>query len=227
VYSFQKRAKTASFFTTALRGATHRVFTSLRIRLQSLLKITGGFFTRVVTVLRSLAVLFPSRITVVDHGFADRTAYRSWLIDAKVRDKFVDPRAREHSSSPFVWSSATPLNVSASSILPATATDTIEGDYVGGHDDTLEWARSFLHPTEPTLLSSTAAPTMVDDGYTPNHGFDYDLVVIGGGSGGMAASKEAAQLGAKVACLDFVKPTPHGTTWGLGGTCVNVGTCNF
>ena len=30
-------------------------------------------------------------------------------------------------------------------------------------------------------------------------------------------------MGAKVACLDFVKPTPIGTTWGLGGTCVNVG----
>lgn len=39
----------------------------------------------------------------------------------------------------------------------------------------------------------------------------------------MAASKEAADLGAKVACLDFVKPSPQGTTWGLGGTCVNVG----
>ncbi|KAM9547960.1 thioredoxin reductase 2, tandem duplicate 2 isoform 2-T2 [Salvelinus alpinus] len=34
--------------------------------------------------------------------------------------------------------------------------------------------------------------------------FDYDLVVIGGGSGGLACSKE-------------------GTKWGIGGTCVNVG----
>ena len=47
--------------------------------------------------------------------------------------------------------------------------------------------------------------------------------MIGGGSGGLAASKEAAKLGAKVAVCDFVKPTPKGTTWGLGGTCVNVG----
>merc|ERR1712238_155973 len=46
---------------------------------------------------------------------------------------------------------------------------------------------------------------------------------IGGGSGGMAAAKEAADNGAKVACLDFVKPSPAGSTWGLGGTCVNVG----
>ncbi len=53
--------------------------------------------------------------------------------------------------------------------------------------------------------------------------YQFDLFVIGGGSGGLAASKEAAQLGAKVGLADFVKPTPQGTTWGLGGTCVNVG----
>lgn len=55
------------------------------------------------------------------------------------------------------------------------------------------------------------------------HNYEYDLVVIGGGSGGLAASKEAARLGRKVAVCDFVTPTPIGTTWGLGGTCVNVG----
>ena len=55
------------------------------------------------------------------------------------------------------------------------------------------------------------------------HGKEYDLVVIGGGSGGLAAAKEAAKHGAKVACFDFVKPSEKGTTWGLGGTCVNVG----
>ena len=53
--------------------------------------------------------------------------------------------------------------------------------------------------------------------------YDYDLVVIGGGSGGLAASKRAADLGARVAVLDYVCPSPPGTTWGLGGTCVNVG----
>ncbi|CAC5419494.1 TXNRD [Mytilus coruscus] len=51
----------------------------------------------------------------------------------------------------------------------------------------------------------------------------YDLVVIGGGSGGLACSKEAAQFNKKVAVLDFVKPSTQGTKWGLGGTCVNVG----
>ncbi|XP_048044891.1 thioredoxin reductase 2, tandem duplicate 2 isoform X2 [Megalobrama amblycephala] len=53
--------------------------------------------------------------------------------------------------------------------------------------------------------------------------FDYDLVVIGGGSGGLACSKEAAQLGHRVAVLDYVEPSLKGTKWGLGGTCVNVG----
>lgn len=52
---------------------------------------------------------------------------------------------------------------------------------------------------------------------------EYDLVVLGGGSGGLAAAKEASGLGAKVAVLDYVTPTPIGTKWGLGGTCVNVG----
>jgi thioredoxin/glutathione reductase (selenoprotein) len=53
--------------------------------------------------------------------------------------------------------------------------------------------------------------------------YDFDLFVIGGGSGGLAASKKAASFGAKVALADFVKPSPQGTAWGLGGTCVNVG----
>ncbi|KAL6046656.1 hypothetical protein STEG23_017562, partial [Scotinomys teguina] len=51
----------------------------------------------------------------------------------------------------------------------------------------------------------------------------FDLLVIGGGSGGLACAKEAAQLGRKVAVADYVEPSPRGTRWGLGGTCVNVG----
>lgn len=55
------------------------------------------------------------------------------------------------------------------------------------------------------------------------HPYDYDLFVIGGGSGGVSAARWAAELGKKVALADFVKPSPAGTIWGLGGTCVNVG----
>ncbi len=49
------------------------------------------------------------------------------------------------------------------------------------------------------------------------------LLTIGGGSGGLASAKAAAKFGAKVGLADFVKPSPQGTTWGIGGTCVNVG----
>ncbi|NWZ43613.1 TRXR2 reductase, partial [Brachypodius atriceps] len=52
---------------------------------------------------------------------------------------------------------------------------------------------------------------------------EYDLLVVGGGSGGLACAKEAAQFGRRVAVVDYVEPSPQGTTWGLGGTCVNVG----
>ncbi|XP_075220211.1 thioredoxin reductase 1 isoform X2 [Lycorma delicatula] len=52
----------------------------------------------------------------------------------------------------------------------------------------------------------------------------YDLVVIGGGSGGLACAKEAAtKYNQNVVVFDYVTPSPQGTTWGLGGTCVNVG----
>lgn len=53
--------------------------------------------------------------------------------------------------------------------------------------------------------------------------FAYDLLVIGGGSGGISAARSAAALGKKVALCDFVKPSPQGTKWSVGGTCVNVG----
>ena len=48
-------------------------------------------------------------------------------------------------------------------------------------------------------------------------GFDFDLFVIGGGSGGVRAARMAAQRGARVALAEA-----QGRA-GLGGTCVNVG----
>jgi len=44
--------------------------------------------------------------------------------------------------------------------------------------------------------------------FTSNHSYDYDIFVIGGGSGGVSAARWAATLGAKVALADFVKPSP-------------------
>jgi len=85
----------------------------------------------------------------------------------------------------------------------------INGQHIGGCSDTLK-----LHENNELL------PLIAKEG---PHTFDYDIIVIGGGSGGLSASKEAASLGKKVAVCDFVKPSPAGTTWGLGGTCVNVG----
>lgn len=52
---------------------------------------------------------------------------------------------------------------------------------------------------------------------------DYDLVIIGAGTGGIACAFEARRLGLKVALVNFVQPSPHGASWGLGGTCLNVG----
>ncbi|HTG98159.1 MAG TPA: FAD-dependent oxidoreductase, partial [Burkholderiales bacterium] len=44
--------------------------------------------------------------------------------------------------------------------------------------------------------------------------FDYDLFTIGGGSGGVRASRVSASYGAKVAIAEDGR---------FGGTCVNVG----
>src|SRR5580704_10040504 len=44
--------------------------------------------------------------------------------------------------------------------------------------------------------------------------FNYDLIVIGGGSGGIACARRASEYGARVAVIESHR---------LGGTCVNVG----
>lgn len=65
------------------------------------------------------------------------------------------------------------------------------------------------------------------------HSFEYDVIVIGGGSGGLACAREIAALGGKALLYDYTHasgdaqnsggPPSSASKWGLGGTCVNVG----
>ncbi|KAL7549431.1 hypothetical protein ACHAWF_012700 [Thalassiosira exigua] len=187
-----------------------------------------GFFRRASSVVASLGLLFPHRIQLVEHAFPSREAYREWLIHgtnfregvAKVgtkEGKVGNLRAANHASSPFCW-------------LASGTGDGAEDvtEFIGGCDDALDWCRSFASPKAVAPNGAEEGKgeeeaTMVPDGHAPDHPYDYDLLVLGGGSGGLAASKEASSLGARVAVLDYVKPSPAGTKWGLGGTCVNVG----
>lgn len=161
------------------------------------------YFQKACAAMNGLAAIYPQHIgvSIVDNSTKDE--YLSWLDSNK--SKFGELGAT-HKSSPIVWLD--------------------DGTFIGGCDATLDWCRSYL-----TVNDLSAPPVSVFNlnGTVPwgphkaNHGFEYDLVVIGGGSGGLACSQEAKKLCAKVAVLDFVKPSPQGSVWGLGGTCVNVG----
>ena len=159
------------------------------------------YFQKARTALQGLAVLAPPGEIAVDFvEHPDRASFVDWWTKFRTT---LGPRAEAHSSSPAVW-----LNGS---------------DFLGGCDSTLAWIKanymagsSISRP--PRVVHDNDARTS-DDGT----GYDFDVVVIGGGSGGLAFSKEAAALGARTCVLDFVKPSWAGTSWGLGGTCVNVG----
>ncbi|KIH64922.1 hypothetical protein ANCDUO_04759 [Ancylostoma duodenale] len=53
---------------------------------------------------------------------------------------------------------------------------------------------------------------MINDGPTPVR------VVLS-----LLLTLKSSEYGARVALVDGVTPSPHGTTWGIGGTCANVG----
>jgi len=160
---------------------------------------TCGFYQKLKTALLGLAVLYPDlRINLVEHP--DRNTFREWLFSN--REQYGE-KAANHTSSPFVWLG--------------------NNQFIGGCDDTLSWARAFVAGKNSSNDLTAVVSESKDDGFGFGHPYDYDLIVIGGGSGGLSCAKEASKLGARVACLDFVKPSPQGSVWGLGGTCVNVG----
>jgi glutathione reductase (NADPH) len=85
---------------------------------------------------------------------------------------------------------------------------------------------SFLRPRHQTFrtkstttkttggLSSTMTEETVTSDSIENKQYDFDYLVIGAGSGGIASARRAATYGAKVAIIESNR---------LGGTCVNVG----
>jgi len=77
--------------------------------------------------------------------------------------------------------------------------------------------RAFLRPAVPSRFSSSLSSS--DDGGE----FDYDFVVIGGGSGGVRASRIASGHGAKVVLLEGQLQHGAPNYSAIGGTCVNVG----
>ncbi|KAM6121202.1 thioredoxin reductase 3 isoform 2-T2 [Pterocles gutturalis] len=76
----------------------------------------------------------------------------------------------------------------------------VNGTHIGGCDSTYQ---AYHDGSLQKLLGDTKVAEP----------YDYDLIIIGGGSGGLACSKEAASLGKKVMVLDYVVPTPLGTSW--------------
>ena len=147
-----------------------------------------GAFRGAVDAVKGLSIIFPSQIGLTVHEHSTRDEFMTWL--AANRDSYS---ASSHKTSPFVWFE--------------------EGNkFLGGRDDTLAWCRQYLSIAGTTSSAAmVSAPLAATEAAAGPHGFEYDLVVIGGGSGGLACSKEAKELGVEnIAVLDFVKPSPLG-----------------
>ena len=66
----------------------------------------------------------------------------------------------------------------------------------------------------PAYSFSTISKITTSANASTSHTHDFDYLVVGAGSGGIASARRAASYGAKVAVVEKGR---------LGGTCVNVG----
>lgn len=118
-------------------------------------------------------------------------------------------RAESHKTSPAVWLNGSDVRaVSTTSDwelrhvadrCPLAPPTRCPPQFIGGCDDTLAWIKSNFLAGSP--VGRAPRVSHGNDAYVVGDGaeYTYDMVVIGGGSGGLAASKEAAAHGAKVA----------------------------
>ena len=161
------------------------------------------------TVGNAMNVLYPERYQCTFAEFETKGEFKAWLPEIR-QEMSPWGVADSHSSSPFTWRQ------------DGGASDPVK-KFVGGCDDTLQMFRNELGAPLSALEATPESGVAVPD-IGEGASFDYDLVVIGGGSGGLSCAKAAADLGQRVLVADFIKPSATtGTTWGLGGTCVNVG----
>lgn len=78
-----------------------------------------------------------------------------------------------------------------------------------------QWPQSPLARIRVQARAMALRPELQPQGPPPAAEASYDYLVIGGGSGGLASARRAAELGARVAVVESHK---------LGGTCVSTGS---
>ena len=157
-------------------------------------------FQKAANVIAALEHLEPGKFKARILEFDGKAEYEAWLPNQRSQLGPASAALNGHTACPLVWRG--------------------DDEYIGDCEDALGLVRA-------EYMSGSARPAprkaAVDFSVAVSSTYDYDLVVIGGGSGGLAAAKSAAELGANVLLADYVKPSPQGSQWGLGGTCVNVG----